>query len=154
VPAQYHILEIEQSSVSDAQAVIAELYKGTDFRKIATERTTRTGMQSVGGDLGFVSEGRFPALYKAAQGLDINQWSDVIVNTGGHFSVIKLLEAKPKEVLPLEQVQNRIRQEISDLRRASAALDWLAQAREDASIEVREDVIEKSIKTSSDEEQS
>ncbi len=154
VPAQYHLLEIEQTSMADAQKVIDELNQGADFSKLASSKSTRTGMQSAKGDLGFVSESRFPELCKAAAKLEVNQWSEPVVNSGGHYSVIKLLEVKPKSVLSLEQVQNRVRQEIIDLRRASAALDWLRQAREDAKIVIHEDVIENSIKTERKSEQS
>ncbi len=154
IPAQYHLLEIEQSSLKDAQAIIAKLQNGADFSKLAAQNTTRIGMKSVKGDLGYVTENRYPALYKAAQGLDINQISDVIVNAAKHYSIIKLLEVKPQKVLPLKQVQNAIQQKIIELRRVSAAKDWLAQAREKASIEIRDDVLQNSIKTTKNEKQS
>lgn len=154
IPPQYHLLEIEVTSMGEAQDLVDQLRGGANFKDLASEHTTRTGMRSVNGDLGFVSETRFPELYEVAQTLDINQVSEPIVNSGGHYSVIKLLEVKPQEVVPLERVQNQIREEIKELRRSSAALDWLAQAREEASIEIREDVIEETLRTSDNNEQS
>lgn len=144
-PMQLHLLEIQQDSVAQIERIIDQLREGADFAQLARQYTNRDGARQSGGDLGWVTAAGFPRLWEAAARLSVGQWSDLILNESGKYSVVKVLEIKQAALRPITDVTAAVQQKVIDLKRSSAMVDWLREQRGKAKIEIHENVLEKTI---------
>lgn len=109
----------------EAQAVIKRLQAGEDFADLAAELSKDPGSSTAGGDLGFVSRGRFVGpVDEAVFTLSIGEVSEPVETQFG-WHVIEVLE---REVRPLSPADYRLSQQL-------AYNDWLTSARTEAIIE-------------------
>ncbi len=91
----------------EAKAIIAELKKGTDFAKLAKEKSIGPS-KTRGGDLGTLQKGRMvPVFEKAAFALKKDEIS-VPVKSDFGWHVIKITELKDPPLPPYEKVKGQI----------------------------------------------
>ena len=109
IQARHILLETEDA----AKAVIADLKKGRDFASLARERSTGPSA-SEGGDLGFFAKGQMvPAFEKATFGLAKGQYTETPVKTQFGWHVIKLEDRKKASVPKFEEVEQDLRNDLS-----------------------------------------
>lgn len=96
------------AATKKAEALRAELLKGRDFAKAAEELSEDPTAKGNGGDLGwFTRDKMVPEFSAAAFALQPGEISQP-VKTGFGVHLIKLEEAKPKELLTFEQAKDRV----------------------------------------------
>ena len=88
--------------------VIEELKNGADFKELAKTQSDDESSRESGGDLDFIYKGIFEASFdKAAGELKPGETSGKIRTRFG-FHVIKLIEKKPAEIAPFEEMKTGI----------------------------------------------
>ena len=109
VKAGHILVETE----AKAKAVIAELKKGGDFAALARERSTGPSA-SDGGNIGFFGRGQMvPAFEAAAFKLKKGAFTETPVKTRFGWHVILVEELKKAEAPSLEEVEQNLRNELS-----------------------------------------
>lgn len=108
---EVHVRHILVKTEDEAKAIIADLDKGGDFAKIATDKSLDPGSAAKGGDLGFIAHGRTVKVFEdAAFALDVGAYTKTPVQSDYGWHVIKV-EEKRKEIPPaFEQQVDGIRQ--------------------------------------------
>jgi peptidyl-prolyl cis-trans isomerase C len=123
VPEQVHarhiLLAVAKDGSDDAKVkakadeLLAQLRKGADFAKLASEQSADKGSAARGGDLGFFQRGRMvPAFEQAAFGLQKKGDLAGPVKTDFGYHIIELLARKPAGTLPYEEAQPVLREEM------------------------------------------
>ncbi len=121
---QYRARHILVKTDKEAKDIIAQLKKGADFAKLASEKSLDPGSRANGGDLGFQPPARFvPEFSQAMTALKKGAYTQTPVQTQFGFHVIKLEDVRdtPKfeevkaQLAPRVQ-QEQLRKEIAELR--------------------------------------
>ncbi|HZT52394.1 MAG TPA: peptidylprolyl isomerase [Stellaceae bacterium] len=114
---EVHARHILVPTEDEAKAIIAELKKGADFAKLASEKTTDPAGKASGGDLGYFTENEMvPEFAKAAFALKKGEFTQTPVKTQFGWHIIKVedrREAKPptyQEAAP--QIARQMAQEL------------------------------------------
>lgn len=86
-----------------------QIQGGADFGATA-DRFNTTGMTPPGGDLGFVAAGALPAsLDSAIEVAALGEVSEPVGNGGDGWFLVKVLERRPRQQPPLEEVGDQLR---------------------------------------------
>lgn len=102
------IAHIQVADQATANEIEQQLKNGADFATLAKQKSTDTLSAAQGGELGWAKAGVFPKAFEAAlNSLQVGQISSP-VNVDGAFHIIKVLERKAENVVPLEQVKESI----------------------------------------------
>jgi peptidyl-prolyl cis-trans isomerase C len=106
-----HILLANEA---DAKAVIADLNKGADFAKLASEKTTDPAGKSSGGDLGyFTKDEMVPEFADVAFKLKKGEFTQTPVKTQFGWHVIKLEDRRTAKPPTFEQMKPQLANEMS-----------------------------------------
>jgi peptidyl-prolyl cis-trans isomerase C len=98
------------TSKEEAEAIIKELDSGTDFAKLAREKSTGPSGPN-GGDLGYFARGRMvPQFEQAAFALETGGYSKEPVQTQFGWHVILLEDKRMTSPPPVGEVEDQIRQ--------------------------------------------
>lgn len=120
-----------------AREVLALVRDGGDFAELARKYSDDTSAEN-GGDLNLFSRGQMvPEFEQAAFSLGVGEVSD-LVRTNFGFHIIKVTEAHEARTVPLEEVADTIRNELSVSRgreEAARRADTLARAAAGSSLE-------------------
>jgi foldase protein PrsA len=112
---QFHIEQIEVSSMGSALKVLDQLKKGMDFKKAAVENSTDSATASDGGDLGWVEEQDpfIPApILQTAKVLTIGETSQPI-KVGTNYYIIRLVDLKQTSKGTLEEINTALRKQLA-----------------------------------------
>lgn len=108
--------------------------KGEDFATLAKD-FSQDASAAQGGDLGTIPKGRMPkALDDAAFSLKPGEVSNVVETEVG-FHLIKVHEKKPEQVVPLKDVEEKIRQHLSNQKLTQRVNEYLNEVKKTAKIE-------------------
>lgn len=132
--AETRVAHIQLATQEEANQVEQALRNGEDFAKLASEKSQDKGSAAQGGDLGWAKANTFPpAFEEAAKGLQVGQIS-AVVKVDNAFHLIKVLDRKAENIVPLEQVKtqiaNTIRQELVRTEYSSLAREMANKAAE------------------------
>ena len=111
------------STEAEAKEVMKELENGSSFEGLARERSTDPSSASLGGDIGYVSEGNESvdvALVNAVQNTDNGKWSKPITLGDGRFAIAMVKSIFEGQSFSYDDVKDHIRREL--------ALDQLPQS--------------------------
>ncbi|MEJ1160374.1 peptidylprolyl isomerase [Prosthecomicrobium sp. N25] len=137
-PEETRARHILVKSRDEAAGIIADLGKGGDFAKIATEKSQDPGSAKEGGDLGYFSPGDMVAPFEeAAAKLKAGEYTQEPVETQFGFHVIKVEDRRKQKVPGFDEVKDQIRQAVVGERFAEA----LQEMKKNAKIEVDEAAI-------------
>ncbi len=137
VPAMIHVYEImfpTQAAANDYRAKINNLAR---FKDVASQMTERPGKRTSGGDLGFIEEGYYPEIYRAAAQANDGQIIGPIP-VSGKFSLVYVAEKKPSEAKDFLSVKKEILDKLDTDLRHKAFADWVDQQKKDVSIKIFE----------------
>ncbi len=110
-PARYRYSIIQTKTEAEAQAVLDELKKGTDFATLAKEKSSDIISARKGGDMGWLEPSTTPDELKNANLKEKGQISGVIKSSVG-FLVARLDDLQPAKVKPLAEVHDAIAQKL------------------------------------------
>ncbi len=115
----------------EAQAILAEIKKGTDFAELAKQKSKDPGAAAEGGDLGyFTKEQMVPEFAEVAFKLEKGQLSEPVKTQFG-WHIIKVEDKRAKPVPEFEKVKDQI--ETFVMRKSQA--DFITKLRTAAKIE-------------------
>jgi len=97
-----------QMAEQKIEKVIEELKNGADFEKLAKARSDDESSRENGGDLDFMYKGVFEASFDKAVGKLKSGETSGKVRTRFGFHVIQLIEKKPAEIAPFEEIKTGI----------------------------------------------
>lgn len=98
-----------EEALKRAQEVKMKLQDGAKFEDLVKEYSQDVRSAPRGGDIGYISRGQIPKeMEDVAFALKVGQFSDIVGSVYGFH----LLKAMDNKVIPLEQVQDRIRQKL------------------------------------------
>ncbi|WP_407052062.1 peptidylprolyl isomerase [Methyloraptor flagellatus] len=124
----------------EAVAIIADLGKGGDFAKIATEKSQDPGSAKQGGDLGYFGAGDMVKPFEdALTGLKPGEYTKTPVETQFGFHVIKLEDRRKPKVPGFDEVKDQVRQAVVGDRFS----EMLGEMKKGAKIEVDEAALAK-----------
>jgi peptidyl-prolyl cis-trans isomerase C len=115
----------------EAESIIKQLSKGSDFAKLARENSMGPS-KTVGGDLGFMSHNNMVERFAdAAFGLKTGQVTPMPVETRFGWHVIKLEERRAMKIPSFEDMRAQLARQI----RAKIAVELVKNLRRNATIE-------------------
>lgn len=127
-----HLAHIQVADQALAQDLAQQLQNGADFAELAKQYSQDKLSAVNGGDLSWANDGSFPeAFEQAAYATEIGKVSQP-VNVDGAYHLIKVLERRQGETLPLEQVRSQIVDTIRNELTASGFFRLEKQAAEKA----------------------
>ncbi|MDP3143633.1 MAG: peptidyl-prolyl cis-trans isomerase [Candidatus Omnitrophota bacterium] len=127
-PAQWRIREIVVATPQQANDILIELLKGADFASMASQYSKADSAKK-GGDLGFVSQAKFPQLQMAIVSLDAGSISNVIKGPDG-FYIVKLEEKKGGKEKQLSEIWDDIKNGLTILKQNQKLQDYLAKLKQ------------------------
>lgn len=116
IPTTYRTSLIVLQSEADAQDAVKELENGSSFDALARERSIDISSASLGGDIGFISEGQEnvdASVINAASNLEVDQWSDPVSLKDGRYGIVYVQDIAKGEAFSFEDVKNHIKREIA-----------------------------------------
>ena len=115
--------------------VIEELKKGADFKELAKNQSDDESSRENGGDLDFIYKGIFEASFDEAAGkLKPGETSGKIRTRFG-FHVIKLIEKKPAELAPFEEMKTGIQKYLFLEEAKKYVANYIEKLKQNAKIE-------------------
>lgn len=123
IPTSYRTSVIYVETKEEAKEVIKELENGSSFEGLARERSLDVSSASLGGDIGYVSEGTEsidPSILSSLSDLKTGKWSETIQLSDGRFAVAQVESIFKGESFSYGDVKDHIRREL--------ALDQLPQS--------------------------
>jgi peptidyl-prolyl cis-trans isomerase C len=117
-----------------AEELLKEIKAGKDFAELAKTNSTCPS-KAQGGDLGFFGKGQMvPAFENAAFALKPGEVSNVVETQFG-YHIIKLTEKKEEGLTKFDEVKDRIKGYLKNLKVQKGVTDYVAQLRKMAKIE-------------------
>ncbi|MEK8132994.1 peptidyl-prolyl cis-trans isomerase [Paenibacillus filicis] len=131
--------QIVTASKDQANRASSDLAKGTDFAKVAKERSLDDATRTSGGDLGWLDEDdpfTPPAILKAGKQLQPGQVSKPI-EVDGKYVLLRLKERKVLSKGSEEAIREQVRRELA-LREAPPMKETMAKLRVKWNVQIRE----------------
>jgi peptidyl-prolyl cis-trans isomerase C len=117
-------------------AILKRAKAGEDFAKLAKEASDDTGSAANGGDLDFFPKAKMVAPFgDVAFGLKTGEISDVVTTQFG-YHIIKTTDRKAESTFPLAEVNDRLKQGLSEQKKQQHAQQFIGQLRQKSRIEV------------------
>ncbi len=127
--------EVKKAAREKAEKLHKELVNGADFAKLARENSTCPSAKQ-GGDLGYFGKGRMvPPFEQAAFALQPGGLSDVVETSFG-YHIIKLVDRKKAETIPLSAARARIESYLGAQKTNAAVEAFVGEARKNAKIDM------------------
>lgn len=138
-PAQYRLLRMTFLTKEDAEKALRRLYLGEDFAKVAREVSLDEAAQK-GGDIGWVSETLLPQAAREVLEKVKEDPRNVTppIQVENTYVVYRVLEWKPRETKPFEEVKDTIRQYLLAEQRRVKTDHLLAELRKKSTITISE----------------
>ena len=149
IQPQVKVREILVGKEEEAEDILKQLKKGTDFATLATEKTIRTYAKNTGGDLGSFNRSRYPELFDAAVEMTKGSLGGPIKiidrQFGEGYAVIKLEDKTEGRLQPLEEVRDKVISMASREKESSVYKNWVENAKAGYKIEIYDEVIESTV---------
>lgn len=134
-PEQVRASHILLATKAEAEAVLKQLKGGADFATVAKEKSTDTGSQANGGDLGFFGKGTMNEQFEtAAFKLKKNEMSGVVESPNG-FHIILVTDRKDAVTSTYDSVKDKVKSAYLDEKVNEGASEWIETAKKDAGYE-------------------
>lgn len=129
---EYKARHILVKDETEAKQIVAQLKKGSNFEKLAAEKSEDTGSKGRGGDLDWGQPTRFVKPFgEALTKLKKGQLTDPPVQSQFGWHVIRLDDERATRIPPFEEVKNNILQQMQQ----QAVQRFIAELRSKAKIE-------------------
>ena len=129
-----HAKHILVKTDAEAEKILSQLKKGTDFDQLAKTHSIDPSGKN-GGDLGWFTRGQLiPEFERAAYSLKGKNSLSGVVKTQYGFHIIKLLETKQRPALSFDQVKEDIRNALRTQKKQKLTTDYLEKIKKDIKI--------------------
>ncbi len=149
-PEQVKVSEIQVNTEQEARDILKQLRAGANFSKLAGDKSVRSWAAKKGGDLGYLTRRRYPAISEAAFELKVGQLGGP-VKDGNKYSIIKVTDKKEATPKALQEVSQTIVPTIRRERQEKATEQWLQDMRQQQKVEIFTDVLESTLVTEKQE---
>lgn len=131
---QVKLRHILVKTLEEAQQIEAELKKGTEFSKLAKERSVDTATNAQGGELGWVARGVLdPALENVVFSLNAGERTSIIKTSFG-YEIAEVLDKKSAKSVTFEEVKDKVRERyIEDIVQQEYS-NWIQELKSNADI--------------------
>ncbi len=127
---EYKARHILVENESEARDIIANLKKKGDFAKIAAEKSLDEGSKMSGGELNWSPSAAYVRPFaEALAKLQKGQLTDAPVHTSFGWHVIELIDTRPMDVPPFEEVKQNIQQRVLQREFAAYVQELRSKAR-------------------------
>ena len=128
--------EFSQQAKANMVKILEEIRAGADFGEMAKKFSQDEGSASKGGDLDFIYKGVFPGAFdNTVSQLKVNEISDVVVTPFG-YHLIQLMEVKPSELAPFEDLKESIQKHLFVREGQKKMQAYVESLRRDANVEM------------------
>ncbi len=139
--AQWHLREIMVPTNQEANEILIEALKGTDFATLAQTRS-KAASAAQGGDLGLLDEESIkPEIKTAIATLEVGNVSSVFKGEDNNFYIIKLEEKKGGEPISFDEVKNDIKAGLTLMAQQKKVLEYIDELKKKTTIEVHENLL-------------
>jgi len=125
-PASRDVRHILVKNKARADEIHAQLEDGGSFAQLARQYSQDTGSKKQGGKLPVQQGSTVPPFDEAAFELDTNELSEPVKTTFGWHIILPISDVKPEQVTPLEDVEERIREQLES-ERSNTAVETLTE---------------------------
>ncbi len=133
-PAQVRAAHILVKTEEEAKAILDELAKGGDFAAIAKAKSLDPGSKDNGGDLDFFTADRMVKPFSdAAFSMNVGQISGAVQSEFG-YHIIKVTDKKAAVTPKFEDVQVKIKDDLTNQELQKLVPEWLKETKGKASI--------------------
>ncbi len=143
-PASFKIQEILVRSKKEADIVYAMALKKENFDKLVTKYNTRETTKNKNGILGYIQRFQYGKIGETAAKMKVGEISKPI-KIDKSYSIFKVLDIKPRKERNFEQVQNRIKVELSKSLREKREKEWLTDLRKKFPVIIYETNLKKAL---------
>jgi peptidyl-prolyl cis-trans isomerase C len=127
---EYKVRHILVDKEDDAKAIIAELNKGSDFAKLAKEKSKDPGSKDNGGDLDWGPSARYVKPFAdAVTSMQKGQTTPAPVKTDFGYHVIRLDDIRPLQVPPFSELKEQFRQRAQQQQVQKLVMDLRSKAK-------------------------
>ena len=127
---EYKVRHILVETEDEAKQITAQLKKGANFEKLATEKSKDQGSKGRGGDLDWATPSRYvPAFGQAITKLKKGQTTDAPVQTQFGWHVIRLDDERPAKFPSFEEAKPQIEQQMRQQTVSKAFTELRAKAK-------------------------
>ena len=147
-PERRDVQEIWITEASKAQIAFAEVKSGRDFSTVADKYNERASTKKKSGRLGLINENQYGDIGKKAFEMQKGEVSELI-RMGRNFSIVKVLDIKPPEQRPFEEVKFQVRNEVRAKQRDEREKELLSKLREDINVTIYQDRLLNAFKSES-----
>jgi peptidyl-prolyl cis-trans isomerase C len=127
-------LQVVVASREKAKEIAREIRRGLSFEDAAMQHSLSPEGKS-GGDLGFFAKGTMPLVFERAFAMWPGQVSEILESDYG-FHLLKLLEKREEQELPLMKVRDEVEDELLRSAQREAMRKTVEQLREAATLEM------------------
>ena len=129
---EYSARHILVKTEAEANDILAQVRKGSDFAKIAKEKSLDPGSKEKGGDLGWFSPaGMVKPFSDAVTSLKKGEVSTTPVQTQFGWHVIKLVDSRATQVPSYDKVKDGLERTLQQRKLEKMMLDLKAKAKID-----------------------
>lgn len=109
IPQALRLRQIYLNTEQEAMDVYLALEAGADFKKLASLKSADPILREKEGDIGFISKGMLvPEIEKEVFSIEVGKYTKPL-KTGNGYSVIKVDEIREEQILPFEDIKDRLR---------------------------------------------
>lgn len=131
---QIRLMMVEKNA--DAEAALAEIAAGKSFAEVADRRSLLPKAEKDGGDMGMKARNEIRADFlEVIAKLKPGQRSGIIASKNGFF-LIELVAEKAGGLMPLDELKDKIRDDLEDEQYNRLYSEWISGLRKGASIEL------------------
>ena len=116
IPTTYRASLIVLQSETEVLDAVKELENGSSFDVLARERSVDISSASLGGDIGFISEGQEnvdASIVKAASKLNVDEWSGPVSLSDGRYGIVYVQDISQGQSFSYEDVKDHIKRELA-----------------------------------------
>ncbi len=140
-PESVHVRQIVTETRGAAEAILKKLKAGESFAQLAIDLSISPDRLQ-GGDLGFISRGRFPKEFDICFDLKVGELSPVVPSLYG-FHLFKVVEKHPEKRFSFKEVEKQIQDWLTEEAREEAFRKYYEELRKKAKIEIKKDILRK-----------
>lgn len=116
IPTTYRTSMILVNTKEDAERVQKELKNGSEFAILAREHSLDTASASLGGDIGFITQGQSKldeAIVTAAQQLKAGETSKPSVLSDGRYAIVHVTEVMEGQSFTYDEVEDHVKRQLA-----------------------------------------
>ncbi len=131
----------KKAAKKKAESILKKIKSGEDFAKLAAEVSDDPGSKQKGGELGFFPRGRMVKPFEdAAFALKPGKVSGLVKTQYG-YHIIEVEEKKAAGIQSFEDVQESIRQKLSQDQTKAKVVEFIEKAMKDAKVEIHPEAL-------------